>query len=128
MLDLDDFKGINDLHGHAVGDAVLKHVTRLAGLEIREADSVGRLGGEEFGILLPGSGAAEAEVFAERLRQKIHATPWADDASGLATTASIGVTALSAADRTAEQPLARADKAMYEAKHRGRNRVVAWPF
>lgn len=139
MVDLDGFKGINDLHGHAVGDAVLRHVTRLAGLEIREADSVGRLGGEEFGILLPGSGAADAMVFAERLRHKIDATPLAHDAAGeassagpaavaaIATTASIGVTALCAADRTPEQPLARADKAMYAAKHRGRNRVVAWP-
>jgi diguanylate cyclase (GGDEF)-like protein len=136
MVDLDDFKGINDLHGHAVGDAVLRHVTRLAGLEIREADSVGRLGGEEFGILLPGSGAADAMVFAERLRQKIDATPLAHDAAcgaplvgiaAIATTASIGVTELSASDRTSEQPLARADKAMYEAKHRGRNRVVVWP-
>jgi diguanylate cyclase (GGDEF)-like protein/PAS domain S-box-containing protein len=142
MLDLDHFKCINDDHGHAVGDAVLRHVTRLVGLEVREADSVGRLGGEEFGILLPGSDAADAMVFAERLRQKIQATPLDCETAGeailarvvpaaatitISTTASIGVTELCAADRAPEQPLARADTAMYQAKHHGRNRVLAWP-
>jgi diguanylate cyclase (GGDEF)-like protein len=127
MFDLDHFKQINDRHGHAAGDAVLQHVTGLVGQEVRQTDSVGRLGGEEFGVLLVGSGLAEAMVFAERLRYRIASTPISVDCAGVGVTVSIGVTTLNAEDAAAETVLARADQAMYRAKRNGRNRAVAEP-
>lgn len=127
MFDLDHFKLINDRHGHAAGDSVLRHVAELAGQAARRMDSVGRLGGEEFAVLLVGSGLAEAMVFAERLRARIANTPLSLDCGVVEVTVSIGVTVLSAADGSPEQVLARADQAMYRAKHQGRNRVDAEP-
>ncbi|WP_201493821.1 diguanylate cyclase [Rubrivivax sp. A210] len=127
MFDLDHFKAVNDRHGHATGDAVLRHVAGLAAQVARPADTLGRLGGEEFAMLLAGSGLADARVIAERLRSRIAQTPLQLGGLGVGITVSIGVTALDAADATPEQVLARADQAMYRAKRLGRNRVDAEP-
>ena len=124
MFDLDNFKSINDTHGHACGDAVLKHVTQLASRAARQVDLVGRLGGEEFGVLLPGSIGSEALAFAERLRGMIESSPFCADQLVVAVTVSVGVTDLLLSDSLPEHVIARADKAMYAAKHLGRNRVI----
>jgi diguanylate cyclase (GGDEF)-like protein len=121
MIDLDHFKDINDRFGHAAGDAVLKSVAaRLQG-ELRSIDQLGRFGGEEFLILLPGVSLGEARACVERLRAAI-----ADQGvlSECAThvTISAGV-AECAASESADAFLARIDRALYRAKHLGRNRV-----
>ena len=123
MFDLDHFKVVNDTYGHAAGDAVLQHLTRLMSNEIRKIDLIGRLGGEEFGILLPGTDLAAASAFAERLRQLVQDSPLRVDHDTIAVTISIGLTAISGADDSADQCLARTDKALYQAKRTGRNRV-----
>ncbi len=123
MLDLDHFKKINDSFGHAAGDAVLKHVTKLTAGEIRRVDRIGRLGGEEFAILMPASDMAAAQTFAERLRQTVADTALALAGNSISVTVSIGLSALLSSDKGPEQAIARADKAMYQAKNAGRNRV-----
>jgi diguanylate cyclase (GGDEF)-like protein len=128
MVDIDHFKRINDSQGHAAGDAALRAVALQLGQGVRGGDLVGRLGGEEFGVLLPGSDLAGAEGLAERLRETV--------AAGTAVTVSIGVAladgvaqpaADSGAAEDAESVLARADAALYRAKREGRNRVVVSP-
>jgi diguanylate cyclase (GGDEF)-like protein len=118
MLDLDHFKAVNDQHGHLVGDQViLNFVARTSSL-LRQIDSFGRYGGEEFIVLLPETNPSEAMVVAERIRAAV-ATP-----NELpAYTVSIGVTTRSYGDTTVDELLARADKALYQAKANGRNRV-----
>jgi len=125
MLDLDHFKAINDEHGHAVGDAVLRHVAALMLAARRKVDSLGRVGGEEFAILLPGTGMAAAAVFAERLRQRIADTPLAQDgdAAPVTVTVSIGIAVMAGTEAGYEAVLIRADKALYGAKRSGRNRI-----
>lgn len=120
MLDLDHFKAINDTHGHQVGDMVLCAVARCLERCLPDGDCVGRLGGEEFGVLLPGCDPAGACARAEGLRRAI-----ADLApGGHAITASLGV---AAGDRDVDALLALADECLYAAKRAGRNRVVPQP-
>ncbi|MDC8760734.1 CHASE domain-containing protein [Janthinobacterium fluminis] len=123
MLDLDHFKTINDGHGHAVGDAVLRHVAALMLDGHRKVDTLGRLGGEEFVILLPGTDLAAAGVLAERLRQRIAATPLEVAGGSIAVTVSIGIAAMRRVEAGYDGVLVRADKALYCAKKGGRNRV-----
>ncbi len=123
MLDLDHFKHINDSYGHSTGDAMLKHIATLLRDELRKIDSVGRVGGEEFAIILPGTRPDEAKVFAERLRQKVATTPLALAGQAISVTVSIGIAAMEAADASPDAALTRADKALYRAKGNGRNRV-----
>lgn len=123
MLDLDLFKHVNDEYGHATGDAVLRHLAGLMRDSQRKIDMLGRVGGEEFAILLPGADLDAAAVFAERLRQRIADTPLQVSGQPLPVTVSIGIAALSAADSSADQALIRADQALYRAKRGGRNRV-----
>ncbi len=123
MLDLDHFKRVNDTHGHAAGDAVLRRFAELIRASLRKTDLAGRLGGEEFAILLYGSDRVSATDYAERLRQQIAAENIAFDGTTLRINVSIGVTALCAADTCTDTALARADKALYQAKENGRNRV-----
>ncbi len=125
MLDLDHFKDINDRHGHAAGDGVLKHVTDLCRKNLRQIDLIGRIGGEEFVIIMPGTAMSGGMIMAERLRQMIAATPLKWEGVPIAITASIGVAEYSPADLDVEQLLQRADTAMYQAKSAGRNRVAA---
>ncbi|MEY2689866.1 MAG: hypothetical protein RL375_4065 [Pseudomonadota bacterium] len=122
-IDLDDFKLVNDRHGHAAGDAVLRHVTQLMREDTRLVDVVARSGGEEFTLLLPDTGVSAARALAERLRRRFESTPtpWADQQ--IAVTASIGVSAVQAIDISPEDALAHADQALYAAKGAGRNRV-----
>lgn len=123
MLDLDHFKRINDTYGHAAGDAVLRMIGNLLREELRKIDAVGRLGGEEFAIVLPGTDAREAALFSERLRQKIASTPAIQDDRVLHVTVSIGIALIQAQDKSAESVLSRADQALYHAKVHGRDRV-----
>lgn len=124
VLDLDHFKGINDLHGHAVGDATLTSVSTTSVSSIRTVDLFGRLGGEEFGVLLPETDIETAAIVAERLRQSIAAHPiHVAPETTVYVTASIGITIIRPEDATPDPALARADSALYRAKGRGRNRI-----
>lgn len=127
MVDLDHFKRVNDTYGHAVGDALLRHVTALMREDLRKIDSVGRLGGEEFAFILPGNDLAGAQVLAERLRQKIEAMPLVQQAQVIPMTVSIGIAVMRATDTSMDQALVRADQALYRAKVGGRNRVELDP-
>ncbi len=127
MLDLDHFKRINDSHGHAAGDAVLREVGRLLRSELRTTDRVGRIGGEEFAIAMPFTTAQAAASRIERLRERIAAQPVAHGTQGgqrIAVTVSGGVAPWREGDRTLEAALRRADAALYRAKASGRNRVL----
>jgi diguanylate cyclase (GGDEF)-like protein len=123
MLDLDHFKNVNDSYGHATGDSMLKHFANLVANELRRIDMAGRLGGEEFGIVLPGADVAAAKAFAERLCERIGNSPLLLNGSRIPFTVSIGVTHLRISDTDPDVALARADKFLYRAKERGRNRV-----
>ncbi len=126
MMDIDFFKKINDSHGHKVGDIVLRKLADVCRHTLREVDIIGRIGGEEFAILLPETNHAEALEVAERLRQAVadSAVPMKD---GLPVqyTVSIGVSSVASADDNIDMLLSRADKALYQAKLSGRNRVCA---
>jgi diguanylate cyclase (GGDEF)-like protein len=124
MLDVDHFKAVNDKYGHAGGDLALKHLVAVLGGRTRRADLVGRLGGEEFAILLPSIAPEEAERLAERLVTTVAASPVAYGDRSISITVSIGLTIAMPADRSIEQIIARADDALYRAKRGGRNRVV----
>jgi len=120
-VDLDDFKAVNDRHGHQTGDAVLRLVADATRRAVRQADIVGRLGGDEFAVLMPETEGGVAEAAATRLasgiRTVFRGTP--------SVTASIGlVSTVNAATTGAEELLRRADQAMYEAKRGGKDRVV----
>lgn len=124
MLDLDHFKRVNDTFGHAAGDEVLRHVTACASATLRRIDRIGRLGGEEFGILLPETGMEGAIELAERLRCTIKETPIRFEDCVISMTTSIGITMIRPTDTDMEHPLARADANLYQAKSGGRNRVA----
>lgn len=123
MLDIDHFKDVNDRLGHAAGDEVLRHLATTAVDSLRRIDLFGRLGGEEFGVLLPGTDIDGACDFAERLRCRIEASPATTTRGPVGLTVSLGVATLDAADPDADAVLARADAALYRAKVAGRNRV-----
>ncbi|MBK7002626.1 MAG: diguanylate cyclase [Rhodoferax sp.] len=123
MCDLDHFKQINDQYGHARGDAVLQSFGTVVSSEMRKVDMAGRIGGEEFAIILTGTDASSAFHFAERLRQKSAETTVVHEGATLRFTVSIGVTRLLPSDQRAEDALARADHSLYLAKQNGRNRV-----
>jgi diguanylate cyclase (GGDEF)-like protein/PAS domain S-box-containing protein len=126
LIDADHFKGINDQHGHATGDAVLRHLAAALGAGLRNLDTVARLGGEEFVALLPGSTADGAEALAARLCESIAAQPVLVNGAPVHTTVSIGVATMETGVVDLEALLARADQAMYAAKRQGRNRAVRW--
>jgi diguanylate cyclase (GGDEF)-like protein/PAS domain S-box-containing protein len=123
MLDLDHFKNVNDTYGHAIGDAMLRHFATLMRDELRKIDIAGRVGGEEFAIILPGANPDEARVFAERFRDKVATNPLRLDDQMIPVTVSIGIAAMQATDATADAALIRSDEALYCAKKNGRNRV-----
>lgn len=123
VLDLDHFKQINDMHGHAAGDAVLRRFAALLRGELRKIDTAGRMGGEEFAIILPGANPAAALAFGERLRQKVAQTPIMQGGQTIGMTVSIGIAAMTSRDVSADAVLVRADGALYRAKAGGRNRV-----
>ncbi|HET6432487.1 GGDEF domain-containing protein [Dyella sp.] len=124
LLDLDHFKRINDTHGHAVGDLVLKRAVGMCHDQLRKHDIFGRLGGEEFGILLPGTSLARVGRRAEAIRQTIASTSPEEDTAGVTVSASLGVASTEQAGYDLRQLMADADDALYRAKDAGRNRVV----
>ena len=120
MIDIDHFKELNDTHGHIAGDSMLKWVASQLKSALRLGDEVGRFGGEEFLAVLPETVPDAALLVAERIRSRI-----ADSNSdGISTTVSIGVSTLGQKHESTEQLIEDADRALYEAKRRGRNRVV----
>ena len=123
FLDLDHFKRINDTHGHAVGDACLVAVTLVVRSEMQPEQSLGRIGGEEFLLLMPGASRRHARDLAERIRGQVELRCAEVQGAPVALTLSIGVVECQPADNSASL-LQRADEAMYRAKHEGRNRVV----
>lgn len=126
MVDLDFFKKVNDTHGHAAGDAVLKAAAARFCASLRAYDVLGRFGGEEFLAVFPGCAVESAVTVAERLRAALAATPVEIEGGAIACTCSVGVCAGALPhELDADALLAAADKALYEAKRAGRNRVVS---
>ena len=125
MIDVDHFKKVNDTHGHAVGDDVLKAFTHVLEGNLRSVDLLGRLGGEEFAVLLPESDHNAASHTAERLRAAVETLDFPlEEGAFLKITTSVGIAVLTTAGETLDNLLARADGALYTAKREGRNRVV----
>ena len=126
MFDIDHFKKVNDGHGHLVGDEAIRHVAQLAVKTFRSTDVIGRYGGEEFVVLLPGVGLGGATVAGERVRAAVAGTPVRHPDVTFSITISVGVTAmrLDAKDRLAV--LEEADRALYQSKREGRNRVTVF--
>lgn len=124
MLDIDKFKDVNDTYGHAGGDRVLVAFARIASAGLREVDTLGRIGGEEFAAILPGCSRKDAEMIAGRIRSKLASTPIAiGDDQQIKVTVSIGISLIHQAVPDIEALLLVADKALYRAKENGRNRV-----
>lgn len=124
FLDIDHFKRVNDTYGHATGDEVLRMLVRRGQDLLRTSDLFGRMGGEEFAVLLPGTGATDAYNVAERLRQAFErAQVTLEDGRTVSVTVSIGVAAFCGAKPSLDEALRRADCALYDAKHSGRNCV-----
>lgn len=123
MCDLDHFKDINDRYGHAVGDLVLKHFAVILRNAIRKIDTAGRVGGEEFAVVLADAGLAEALVFARRVLQQIANTPVLVGDTIIHVTVSIGIAIMSPDDANTDAALSRSDTALYQAKDGGRNRI-----
>ena len=126
FFDIDHFKAINDTHGHAAGDAVLRELAAVTRGALRDGDYVGRWGGEEFVAILRGTAPEEAPMIAERLREAVAAHRFAIG-GGLRLTCSIGLAAAPADGLTSAEVLHQADLAMYLAKQLGRNRVCVVP-
>lgn len=125
MADIDRFKSINDQCGHAAGDAALVEFTRRMATALREDDMIGRYGGEEFLLVLPGIGAEAVRSAAERLRRAVSATPFDLGGETRTVTASFGVVAVRAEEGGPAALVAAADRALYVAKNSGRDKVVA---
>jgi diguanylate cyclase (GGDEF)-like protein/PAS domain S-box-containing protein len=123
MLDADHFKRVNDNFGHATGDKVLRHLAALMQKDLRKVDTPGRVGGEEFAIILPGTDLASAQIFAERLRKRIASSPIVHENNVIPLTVSIGVAGIKTDDTNADEAFARVDRALYRAKEGGRNIV-----
>ncbi|MEI7613860.1 MAG: diguanylate cyclase [Betaproteobacteria bacterium] len=125
MIDIDHFKSVNDLYGHAAGDAVLKHFVHTVSTCLRSSDLLGRLGGEEFALLMPQTTLAGAVELAERVRKTVEQSSALFGSFEIRFAVSIGVVQSMGAGDEVEAFVARADHAMYAAKHSGRNRVCS---
>ncbi len=124
VADLDHFKKVNDTFGHQAGDAVLREASRRMKASVRPTDAVGRYGGEEFVIVLPGANVESAARTAERIRAQVGASPVMHGKTAIPVTMSLGVTASAFPERVkVEQLIKAADEALYRAKKNGRNRV-----
>lgn len=125
MLDIDHFKRVNDTYGHAAGDVVIRETVATMSGRIRQSDFAGRLGGEEFAVLLPETEAKSAAVQAEHLRKALEdKTIQIAESDDLRVTISLGVAQWTTQDKSADYLLARADAALYQSKETGRNRVT----
>jgi len=124
MLDLDFFKRINDNWGHQAGDDGLVYFVNLCRKNLREGDILGRMGGEEFAILMPDTDVEQAETVAERIRNMLEEHPLSFGGARIPLTVSIGISEVTG--EGIEVALSNADEALYEAKHQGRNQVISW--
>lgn len=122
FVDVDKFKTINDTHGHAAGDTVLKEMAERLGHSVRGSDIIGRYGGEEIVIGLLGADIEDATTIAENMRKKVEETPFHHEGTDIPVTASFGV-ALLQKNMSTNELIDAADKALYRAKEGGRNRV-----
>jgi len=125
FIDLDHFKQVNDTHGHATGDAVLRRTVAICKQHLRPTDLFGRLGGEEFAILLLDCSRDQGLVVANRIRQAIEATSIELDEGAVSFSASVGLAAARTAGYDLQRLCREADAALYRAKRTGRNRVMA---
>jgi diguanylate cyclase (GGDEF)-like protein len=125
MLDVDEFKQVNDTYGHAVGDQVLQGVAECCRQELREVDVIGRYGGDEFAVMLPETGLPAARQIAERLRKRIAQRVLDTNAGQVTVTVSLGVALLNDEHLALETLFDHADQALYVAKQSGRNRVCS---
>jgi diguanylate cyclase (GGDEF)-like protein/PAS domain S-box-containing protein len=128
MLDIDFFKAVNDNYGHGVGDNVIRRVSEILIIFLREGDFVCRYGGEEFCLLLENTNTEQALLFAERIRRNIEKINFSDDptSTDLKVTASLGISDSSFGGKTPSEIINQADYALYGAKESGRNKVVLW--
>lgn len=124
MLDIDNFKAINDTYGHDAGDSILKHFSSVCIDEIRELDVFARIGGEEFVIMLPETNQDGAYDFAERLRKKVSISKITIDKTIITYSVSIGISVVTQKDKNMKPILKRADEALYEAKENGKNMTI----
>ncbi|MFO2466024.1 sensor domain-containing diguanylate cyclase [Pseudomonas sp. 15FMM2] len=125
ILDIDDFKAINDTYGHLEGDQVLLRIAEVGRGVLRRGDLFGRIGGEEFAAVLPGCAPEMALQVTQRLGREIQQLRFGHEDQAYTVTVSLGLASLTTADPTLDGLFARADAAMYEAKRQGKNRVVA---
>lgn len=123
MLDIDNFKEVNDTYGHAIGDEALKSLAKLCQINIRKIDILGRYGGEEFVILLPNTNLYQGNEIADRLRVQVEDTTINTDAGEIKITISLGLAQMDSSTPTLAALIDRADTALYQAKNTGRNRV-----
>ena len=128
MIDIDHFKHCNDRYGHMVGDAVLKEIASIVKSNAREIDLVARYGGEEFSLLLPETGKKGAFYVAERIRKAIEGKLIAAYDENLRLTVSIGISMYPEDAKKGKSLIEKADKAMYQSKQQGRNRIKAWEY
>lgn len=124
LIDADHFKRINDTYGHVAGDAALRHIAEVCTAAVRDIDTVGRFGGEEFIILLPHTGIGAARNVAERIRRGIDASGFDWEGRRIEITLSLGVAEVGSGAETFDELLKAADRALYAAKRGGRNRVA----
>jgi len=125
LLDIDDFKDVNDTYGHLEGDQVLRRIAESGRGVLRRGDLFGRIGGEEFAAVLPGCAPEMALQVAERLGKEIQELSFSYEGQAFGVTISQGLATLTEEDSTLDSLFARADAAMYEAKRQGKNRVIA---
>jgi diguanylate cyclase (GGDEF)-like protein len=126
MIDIDHFKAVNDRYGHAVGDEAIKAVVAACIEGKRKSDIVGRLGGEEFAVLLPETSLSRARFVAERIRKCVMALQLTTERVSFGLTVSIGIAEASVGMSGVEALMSAADQALYQAKREGRNRCIAW--
>lgn len=124
MFDIDHFKPVNDTYGHLAGDEVIRHTADVTRNNIRQPDSAGRYGGEEFGIILPETDAESARVICERIREAIEKSTVSTSAGDIQYTVSMGIAQLTETPENYMQWMQKADEALYKAKESGRNKVV----
>lgn len=127
VIDIDHFKNVNDTFGHAVGDATLQSLTKLCRKMLRGTDCFGRMGGEEFAVLLPQADLLRSHALADRMRVAIERMEIPAPKGPISVSVSIGVAQMSGSETRFDETLIRADKALYVAKQTGRNRVVSSP-
>ena len=126
MIDVDNFKNINDTYGHLIGDKVLSSVAEVIKSSIRKGDIVGRYGGEEFIVIIKAEDREYYKV-AERIRRNVEGINLKSDfGNSIKVTSSIGISRMDAKEKTLQQIISMSDKALYEAKNTGKNKVVVY--